>query len=83
MLSTIKMFLFTVVIGAAVSLTPLSAQTDTSNPNATNPNVTPTYVEHRGGNWGWLGLFGLLGLLGLRRGGTYTTTTRDYGTNRR
>jgi len=79
----VRKSLLTGVIGAAVSLSPLWAQTDANNPNGTNPNTAPrTYEEHHGTDWGWLGLGGLLGLLGLRRGTTYTTATRDYGTNR-
>jgi hypothetical protein len=75
--------LLAAIIGAGVSLTPLSAQTSDS-PNSTNPNtnLTHPYEEHHGTDWGWLGLGGLLGLLGLRRGATITTPTRDYGTNR-
>ena len=76
--------LFAAILGAGVSLTPLLAQDNPTNPNATNPDPSHTYEVHHSTSWGWLGLGGLLGLLGLRRGSTYVAPTRDYGagTNR-
>ncbi len=54
--------------------------TDTSS-TASGMNTTRT-DDHRGFDYGWLGLLGLAGLLGLRRPNVVSDTRSGTGSNR-
>lgn len=56
--------------------------TTTATPNTATGTVrtddgTVRYEEHRGFDWGWLGLLGLFGLLGLRKPTNVVYQDRD------
>ena len=79
MLRSTRLMVTSAMVAGALVFAPSSARAQTTDSTA---SATYTTDNHRGFDWGWLGLLGLLGLIPRKRRDTVveTRTTTGSGT---